>query len=39
VSEDSPARRRIRNSALALMSLALGFYLAFIALSIYRNRH
>jgi hypothetical protein len=39
VSEESATRRRIRNSALALMSLALGFYVAFIALSIYRNRH
>jgi hypothetical protein len=33
------ARRRIRKSALALLSLALGFYFAFIALSVYRSRH
>jgi hypothetical protein len=33
------ANRRIRNSALALMSLALAFYLGFIAITIYRSHH
>lgn len=31
--------RRIRNTALALGAVALGFYLAFIALLIYRSHH
>jgi cytochrome c oxidase subunit 1 len=40
VNEESPARRGgFVTARLALMSLALGFYVAFIALSIYRNRH
>lgn len=33
------SKRRIRSTALALSSLALGFYVAFIALTIYRNHH
>jgi hypothetical protein len=32
-------RRRIRNYALLLMSLALGFYFGFIAISVYRGYH
>jgi hypothetical protein len=32
-------KRRIRYGALGLMSVALGFYFAFIAISIYRSRH
>jgi len=31
--------RRIRNAALALMSLALAFYFGFIAITIYRSHH
>jgi hypothetical protein len=36
---ESPVRRRIRNGALGLMSLALAFYFGFIALLIYRSHH
>ena len=36
---DTQAKRRIRNGALALMSLALAFYVGFIALVIYRSHH
>lgn len=32
-------KRRIRYNALLLMSLALGFYVAFIAMSVLRSRH
>jgi hypothetical protein len=32
-------RRRIRNGALGLLSLALAFYFGFIALLIYRSHH
>ena len=32
-------KRRIRNGALGLMSLALAFYFGFIALLIYRSHH
>jgi len=32
-------RKRIRKSAIAFALLALGFYLGFIALSVYRSRH
>jgi len=39
VNEESVQKRRIRISALALTTLALGFYVAFIAMSIYRSRH
>jgi hypothetical protein len=35
----SAAKRRIRNSALGLMSLALAFYLGFIALLVFRSHH
>jgi hypothetical protein len=31
--------RRIRNSALLLTSLALAFYVGFIALTFYRSHH
>ena len=34
-----PVRRRVRNGALGLMSLALAFYFGFIALLIYRSHH
>jgi hypothetical protein len=36
---ETPVRRRIRNGALGLMSLALAFYFGFIALLIYRSHH
>ncbi|MGA9025034.1 MAG: hypothetical protein WB440_03175 [Steroidobacteraceae bacterium] len=32
-------KRRIRNGALRLMTLALAFYLAFIAIAVLRSRH
>jgi hypothetical protein len=32
-------KRRIRGAALAWGAVALGFYVAFIALSVYRSRH
>jgi hypothetical protein len=32
-------KRRIRNLALGLMSLALAFYFGFIAIAIYRSHH
>ena len=32
-------RRRVRNGALGLLSLALAFYFGFIALLIYRSHH
>jgi len=35
----SSGRRRIRNSALGLMSLALAFYFGFIALLVFRSHH
>ncbi len=35
----SPTSRRVRNLALALMSLALAFYFGFIAITIYRSHH
>jgi len=37
--ERPPVRRRVRNGALGLMSLALAFYFGFIALLIYRSHH
>ena len=36
---ETQVTRRIRNGALGLMSLALAFYLGFIALLIYRSHH
>jgi hypothetical protein len=36
---DTQVRRRIRNGALALMSVALAFYFGIIALLIYRSHH
>jgi len=36
---ETQVRRRIRNGALGLMSLALVFYLGFIAILIYRSHH
>ncbi len=38
-SIEMPDKRRIRNRALMLMSLALVFYFGFIALSVYRSYH
>ena len=35
----SPIRRRVRNGALGLMSVALAFYFGIIALLIYRSHH
>jgi hypothetical protein len=32
-------RRRIRNAALGLMTVALAFYFGFIALLVFRSRH
>jgi hypothetical protein len=32
-------KRRIRNSTWVWVSVALGFYVAFIAVSVYRSRH
>jgi hypothetical protein len=37
--KDSARRRRVRNGALGLGLVALGFYLAFIALLVFRSRH
>ena len=37
--ERPTVRRRVRNVALGLMSLALAFYFGFIALLIYRSHH
>jgi hypothetical protein len=34
-----PLAQRIRKTAIGLFLLALGFYLGFIALSVYRGRH
>jgi hypothetical protein len=39
VSGAPAQKRRIRISTIALTTLALGFYVAFIAMSIYRSRH
>jgi hypothetical protein len=36
---ETRVKRRIRNGALGLMSLALVFYFGFIAMSIYRGHH
>ena len=36
---ETQVKRRIRNGALGLMSLALAFYFGFIALLIYRSHH
>ena len=37
--ERPSVRRRIRNGALGLMSVALAFYFGIIALLIYRSHH
>jgi uncharacterized membrane protein YsdA (DUF1294 family) len=39
VSEARAQKRRIRNGALLLTTLAMGFYVAFIVMSIYRSKH
>ncbi len=39
VTEGAIQKRRIRNTTLAVAALALGFYLAFIVMAIYRSRH
>jgi hypothetical protein len=36
---ETQVKRRIRNGALGLMSLALAFYFGFIALLVYRSHH
>lgn len=36
---DTQGKRRIRNAALGLMSLALALYFGFMALLIYRSHH
>ncbi|HEX3847389.1 MAG TPA: hypothetical protein VHV81_08390 [Steroidobacteraceae bacterium] len=39
-AEKSPSgKRRIRNTALALLSVALAFYFGIIALLVYRGSH
>jgi hypothetical protein len=35
----NPRRRRIRNAALGLTTVALAFYLGIIALLVFRSRH
>jgi hypothetical protein len=35
----NPSRRRIRNAALGLASVALAFYFGFIALLVFRSHH
>jgi hypothetical protein len=37
--ERASVRRRVRNGALGLMTLALAFYFGIIALLIYRSHH
>jgi uncharacterized membrane protein (DUF485 family) len=37
--ERASVKRRIRNGALALASLALAFYLGFIVLLVFRSHH
>ena len=39
VADDQEQRRRIRKTAIGMALLALGFYLGFIALSVFRGRH
>ena len=39
VSGDLEQRKRIRKTAFGFALLAFGFYLGFIALSVYRSRH
>jgi hypothetical protein len=39
MSAASPTRKRIRNSALGLLTVALLFYFGFIALLIFRGHH
>jgi hypothetical protein len=39
MSAEVEQRRRIRNSALGVGLLALAFYAAFIAMTIYRSSH
>jgi hypothetical protein len=39
MSTMSSGKRRIRNGALGLMSLALAFYFGFIALIVFRSHH
>ena len=39
MSAISPTRRRIRNSALGLMTLALAFYFGFIVMLVVRSHH
>jgi hypothetical protein len=39
IARSGASRRGVRTSALLLTTLALGFYVAFIAMTIYRNRH
>lgn len=38
-SDAMAARKRIRNGALRLMTVALAFYVAFIAIAVYRSHH
>jgi hypothetical protein len=39
MSAIGPTRKRIRNGALGLMTVALVFYFGFIALLVFRSRH
>jgi hypothetical protein len=36
---ENPIRRRIRNTALGLMTVALAVYFGFMALLVFRSRH
>jgi len=39
VTKGTEQKRRIRNTTFAVAALAVGFYLAFIVMAIYRSRH
>jgi len=39
VTDGAVQKRRIRNTTLLVAALALGFYVAFIVMAIYRSRH
>jgi hypothetical protein len=39
MSAMSPTRKRIRNGALGLLTVALAFYFGFIAMLVFRSQH
>jgi hypothetical protein len=39
MSAISPTRKRIRNGALGLLTVALAFYFGFIAMLVFRSHH